>query len=386
MMSIGHLYANALALAISFYMTAFLEYLLAYFGDVYLVYSFNIYVPKKPSENILLTPNQMPKTPQEAALYHLQGLAASLPHVNFSEILAKYQQRPVAGATPKLSVAEPETPVTPGYPVHGSQPYFNQMRSAQSQMNGLQSDYLGNSSLTTEYPRMTSLEKNSRPTNRLAQSLWHLPTDRNANPATDPMQIGYGQQVVAASQNWDDFRMATLRRGLERIRGPSTSSALSTPRNPMHSQVSASLGNLHTVLHRNPNIIVEEMTVGSSGSLADSFLDRESNILGGRSDDLGDVLSRSIQGAAVSNITLTRSPSSGFGLILVDGEVSTCWTAWKLLFKHHFHLKCLLIRTSEVLFTAYLLSLRSSDECHEIFCYIFLSYKLALSETDQKRQ
>ncbi|THD26125.1 hypothetical protein D915_003152 [Fasciola hepatica] len=273
------------------------------------------------SQRALLTPNQPPANPHEAALYHLQGLAASLPHVNFSEILAKYQQSSAVGTRTRPSLSEQQqTPSTPTYPVSESQPYLNYMRPARSQMNGLQSYQPENSPTVTEYPRMTPLDKNLRPANRLAQSLWHLPTDRTASPARDPLRTGYGQQVVAASQNWDDFRMATLRRGLERVRGPSTSSALNTPRHPMHSQVSASLGNLNTVLHQNPHIIVEEMTGASSGSLADSFLDRESNVIGGRSDDLGDVLTRSVQGATVSNITLTRSPTTGFGLILVDGE------------------------------------------------------------------
>ncbi|VDP69844.1 unnamed protein product [Echinostoma caproni] len=274
-------------------------------------------------ERTVIVPKETPKDPRDAALYHLEGLAASLPHVDFSEILARYQRQASTPGGPKSSFPNRE-PMAPREPsVFESQPNFNFSRPNQPEVNGYYGNYPKNSPAATEYSHMTPLNKTLQPTNRLAQSLWHLPSEEppTATREITKAQNTYGHQVLAASQNWEDFRMNTLRRGMDRIRGPNTGSSMLIPRHPMHSMVSASLGNLHAVLNQpqTPNIIVEEPTGGSSGSLADSFLDRESNAMS-RMDDLGDVLARSTQGAMISNVTLVRSPTSGFGLTLVDGE------------------------------------------------------------------
>ncbi|KAF7259525.1 hypothetical protein EG68_03235 [Paragonimus skrjabini miyazakii] len=258
-----------------------------------------------------VSPNQ-----HEVALYHLNQLLASLTQNDLNK-LKRIPDRPsTAWSQARRPVRRPGIEV-----LYESQPNLRTLYES-SQKQGFSSGPLkGNSNELRGFSpdRYSNNPPFSQtlPNGGFSQSMWHLPAGSEELPATQLNDPKYTRMVLNASRDFDKFRQSMLGRGLDKLRSP-----LATPRNPLENQVSSSLGNLAGIAslstHQTPNIIIEEHGDDSSLSGAESIADRPSTMIS-RDDDLADVISRAATGDTVTNVTLTRGPNSGFGLVLVDG-------------------------------------------------------------------
>ncbi|KAA3681593.1 uncharacterized protein DEA37_0006727 [Paragonimus westermani] len=244
---------------------------------------------------------------QQVALYHLNQLLASLTQNDFSK-LKRIPDRPsTAWSQARLPARRPGIEV-----LYESQPNLRTLYESSQQhgftsgpVKGNPNDLRGFS--PDRYATNPSFSQ-TLPNGGFSQSMWHLPAGSEEFPATQPNDPNYTRMVLNASRDFDKFRQSMLGRGLDKLRSP-----LATPRNPLASQSA----------HQTPNIIIEELGDDSSLSGAESIGDRPSTMIS-RDDDLADVISRAATGDTVTNVTLTRGPNSGFGLVLVDGATIRC--------------------------------------------------------------
>ncbi|CAL8102244.1 unnamed protein product [Calicophoron daubneyi] len=259
--------------------------------------------------------------PNDELLYHLKNLATSLSRIDFSKFgngeptqpsnnLQDRLPRPNNGlrsnmvyeSQPNLNMLHKRLKLTPG-----DQPYRDLPASPSS---------VSPNSFYTEYGQ-NRLPIQRLENNRLAQSMWQLPTDINRRQMDPSFHRTYGNKLTQASQDWEEFKQSMLGRGLDKIRTPVPSTSALNELDPMRSQVSGSLSQMNAstsyLPYATPKVIVEEANDGSSTT--DSFTGGT-----GRDDDLSNTLSRTFQLNTVANVTLDRRQDTGYGLVLVDGE------------------------------------------------------------------
>lgn len=154
-------------------------------------------------------------------------------------------------------------------------------------------------------------------------------------------------QLREAENDWKQYRITALGQSMDKLRNMRYMQTRSVTPNLMrgrYGQVSSSLsqlpqsyGNVKSNFRRNnqmpPSLVIQEASDMSSDVVSelehprndedsDSTMGSINHLdaSNGKGDDLSDVLTRSSLGSAVTNVTLSRPDTQGFGLSLIDGE------------------------------------------------------------------